>query len=82
MGVFALGTPDGKAVDTTGAGDCFRGSYVAARYSECKSVPEAMRWASAAGSLSVEVAGAMPSMPSREDIARRCDGETPSMVAW
>ena len=71
MGVFALGTPDGQPVDTTGAGDCFRGSYVAARYGEGKSVWQAMRWAAAAASLSVEVEGAMPSMPARRAIEAR-----------
>jgi sugar/nucleoside kinase (ribokinase family) len=71
MGFFALGTPDSSPVDTTGAGDCFRGSYVAARYGEAKSVTEALRWAAAAGSLAVEVEGAMPSMPSRAQIEVR-----------
>lgn len=71
MGRFALQTKDGKAKDTTGAGDCFRGSYVAARYGLRKSVKHAMHWAAAAGSLAVEVKGAMPSMPSIEAIAKR-----------
>ncbi len=31
MGSFRLSTPDSKPRDTTGAGDCFRGSFVAAR---------------------------------------------------
>ena len=34
MGVFPLETEDGKPKDTTGAGDCFRGSFVGARYAE------------------------------------------------
>jgi len=71
MGCYALATADGRPVDTTGAGDCFRGSYVAARYGEGKSVLEAMRWASAASSLACEIDGAMPSMPTREAIAKR-----------
>ena len=71
MGTFSLATPDGKPRDTTGAGDCFRGSYVAARYGEQKSIADSMRWAAAAGSLSVEVEGAMPSMPSRAKIEER-----------
>jgi len=68
MGHFRLTTADGRPKDTTGAGDCFRGSFVAARYGESRSVEEAMQWAAAAGALSVEVEGAMPSMPTRAAI--------------
>jgi len=57
--------------DTTGAGDCFRGSFAAARYTLNFDVLSALRWASAAASLCVEVPGAMPSMPSRESIEHR-----------
>merc|ERR1712241_217175 len=71
MGAYGLATADGKPRDTTGAGDCFRGSYVATRYGEGKTVAEAMRWAAAAGSLSVEIEGAMPSMPPRSAIQAR-----------
>jgi hypothetical protein len=71
MGVFRLETSDGRPKDTTGAGDCFRGSYVAARYGEGESLQQAMKWASAASSLSVEVHGAMPSMPDRKTIQAR-----------
>jgi sugar/nucleoside kinase (ribokinase family) len=71
MGCYRLATPDGLPVDTTGAGDCFRGSYVAARYGEGKEVLEALRWAAAASSLACEVNGAMPSMPSRDKIMAR-----------
>lgn len=71
MGRFALNTPDGKPRDTTGAGDCYRGSYVAMRYGEGRSIAEAMRWAAAAAACSVEVEGAMPSMPTRAAIAQR-----------
>eukprot|EP00450_Noctiluca_scintillans_P038948 CAMPEP_0194478398 /NCGR_PEP_ID=MMETSP0253-20130528/1852_1 /TAXON_ID=2966 /ORGANISM="Noctiluca scintillans" /LENGTH=399 /DNA_ID=CAMNT_0039317479 /DNA_START=60 /DNA_END=1259 /DNA_ORIENTATION=- len=75
MGRFALATENGRPKDTTGAGDCFRGSYVAARYGELKSVSDSMRWATAAGSLAVEVEGAMPSMPTRSAIEARASGE-------
>jgi len=71
VGCFALGTPNKKALDTCGAGDCFRGSYVGARYGEGKSVLASMTWAAAAGSLAVEVEGAMPSMPPRDKIEER-----------
>lgn len=71
MGCFPLETADGKPKDTTGAGDCYRGSFVAARYGEGRSTEEAMRWAAAAAALSVEVEGAMPSMPPRDKILER-----------
>ena len=71
VGCFPLTTSDKKPKDTTGAGDCFRGSYVGARYGEGKSVLEAMTWAAAAGACSVEVEGAMPSMPTKKMIGKR-----------
>mmetsp|Transcript_83550 Transcript_83550/g.233176 ORF Transcript_83550/g.233176 Transcript_83550/m.233176 type:complete len:106 (-) Transcript_83550:161-478(-) len=71
IGAFKLATPDGTVLDTTGAGDCFRGSFVGARYGLKKTVAESMRWAAAASSLSVEVEGAMLSMPRRRKIERR-----------
>jgi len=71
MGCYALATEDGKPRDTTGAGDCFRGSYVAARYGEGKATADAMKWATAASSLAVETLGAMPSMPPPKAIAAR-----------
>ena len=73
-GTYKLSTEDGKPRDTTGAGDCFRGSYVAARYGLGKSVRDSMVWASAAGSLAVEVEGAMPSMPTKQMIEERLGG--------
>eukprot|EP00316_Scyphosphaera_apsteinii_P012287 CAMPEP_0119342720 /NCGR_PEP_ID=MMETSP1333-20130426/105292_1 /TAXON_ID=418940 /ORGANISM="Scyphosphaera apsteinii, Strain RCC1455" /LENGTH=409 /DNA_ID=CAMNT_0007355001 /DNA_START=82 /DNA_END=1311 /DNA_ORIENTATION=- len=69
MGCFQIA--GGKPKDTTGAGDCFRGSFVAARYGEGKTVEQAMRWGAAAASLAIEVEGAMPSMPPRESIDTR-----------
>lgn len=75
MGSFPLAAEGGRPRDTTGAGDCFRGSFAAARYGEGRSLREALRWASAAGSLAVEVHGAMPSMPAREAIGARAAGE-------
>lgn len=75
MGSFDLKTADGKPKDTTGAGDCFRGSFVAAHYGQGMPVEAAMRWASAAGSLAVEIEGAMPSMPPKEKIASRAEGK-------
>ena len=62
---------DVQVKDTTGAGDCFRGSFAAARYTMNFDILSALRWASAAASLCVEVSGAMPSMPSRTSIEHR-----------
>ena len=56
-----------KVVDTVGAGDCFCG-ILAARLAEGASFADAMIWANAGASLSVERAGAMPAMPSRAEI--------------
>jgi len=71
VGCFPLGTPNKKPVDTTGAGDCYRGSFVAARFGEKKSILESMQWAASASSLAVEGKGAMPSMPTRVAIEER-----------
>ena len=71
MGRFELATADGRPRDTTGAGDCYRGSFVAKRYGEGATVEEAMRWAAAAAACSVEAEGALTSMPGREDIEAR-----------
>ena len=56
-----------KVVDTTGAGDCFTAAYGVALL-EGKEGSEALRFASAAGSICVRRRGAMPSMPSREEV--------------
>jgi ribokinase len=53
-----------KVVDTVGAGDCFCG-ILAARLAQGANFEDAMTWANAGASLSVERAGAMPAMPTR-----------------
>jgi len=58
-------------VDETGAGDCYRAAFAVAML-EGKSLPECMVFASAAGSLSVERHGAVPSTPSRGEVENRC----------
>lgn len=56
-----------RAVDTTGAGDCFVGA-VAAQLAAGKSVREALHYANAAASLCVQRMGAAPSMPSAAEV--------------
>ncbi|MEE2036583.1 ribokinase [Nocardiopsis sp. CT-R113] len=55
------------AVDTTAAGDTFCGSFAVAR-AEGRSPSQAMEFAAAAASLSVQRHGASSSMPSREEV--------------
>lgn len=54
-------------VDTTGAGDTFCGALVAA-LDERKSLDDAVRFATVASALSVRRAGAVPAIPTREEI--------------
>ncbi|GAA0982667.1 ribokinase [Nocardiopsis tropica] len=56
-----------RAVDTTAAGDTFCGSFAVAR-AEGRSPEEAMAFAAAAASLSVQRPGASSSMPTREEV--------------
>jgi len=56
-----------RAVDTTGAGDCFVGA-VAAQLAGGRSPHEALAYANAAASICVQRMGAAPSMPSIEEV--------------
>ena len=56
-----------KAVDTTGAGDCFVGA-LAARLSQGAAMADAIGYANIAASISVQRMGAGPSMPSAEEV--------------
>ena len=56
-----------KAVDTTAAGDAFCGALATA-ISENKPVEYALKFASAAGGLAATKAGAVPSLPSQQEI--------------
>jgi ribokinase len=56
-----------KAVDTTGAGDCFVGA-VAAQLAARSSIGNALDYANAAASICVQRMGAAPSMPAKEEV--------------
>ncbi|XUM20090.1 ribokinase [Bradyrhizobium oligotrophicum S58] len=56
-----------KAVDTTGAGDCFVGA-LAARLSQGADIADAIGYANIAASISVQRMGAGPSMPTEEEV--------------
>ena len=56
-----------KAVDTTGAGDCFVGA-VAAQLAAGKSIHDALAYANSAASICVQRMGAAPSMPTIEEV--------------
>jgi ribokinase len=57
-----------KAIDTTGAGDCFVGA-LAAQLSEGVDLHAALAFANAAASISVQRMGAGPSMPTAAEVA-------------
>jgi ribokinase len=57
-----------KAVDTTGAGDCFVGA-VAAQLADGKSIEDALGYANIAASICVQRMGAAPSMPTAAEVA-------------
>lgn len=58
-----------KVVDTTAAGDCFIGYFVAA-IMQGKSVEEAMDIAAKASAIAVSAAGAAPSIPTMEEVLK------------
>jgi len=62
-----VAAPKVSAVDATGAGDTFCGA-LAARLAEGATLEEALRFAVAAASLSVQKHGAVPSIPMRAEI--------------
>ena len=61
-------------IDTTGAGDTFNGSFAVA-IAEGKSIEEAVKFANASASLSVERKGAQSGMPSLESVLERLNLE-------
>lgn len=56
-----------KAVDTVAAGDSFNGALAVA-LTERKEIEEAIRFANAMGALTVQKAGAIPSLARREAV--------------
>lgn len=57
-----------KALDTTGAGDCFVGA-LAAQLADGAALRTALAFANAAASISVQRMGAGPSMPTAKEVA-------------
>jgi ribokinase len=64
---FEAGRPV-KAIDTTGAGDCFVGA-VAAKLADGHSLQSAIGYANVAASLCVQRMGAGPSMPTAKEVS-------------
>jgi ribokinase len=56
-----------RAVDTTGAGDCFVGA-VAAQLARGKPIRDALDYANSAASICVQRMGAAPSMPTVAEV--------------
>jgi ribokinase len=57
-----------RAVDTTGAGDCFVGA-LAAQLAGGKAIRDALAYANAAASICVQRMGAASSMPTAAEVA-------------
>jgi ribokinase len=66
--LLRVSAPTVQAVDATGAGDTFVGALAVA-LAEDRPVEQALQWATAAASLSVQRQGASASMPARAEIA-------------
>ena len=58
-----------KAIDTTGAGDCFVGA-VAAQLAANRSIGDALNYANVAASICVQRMGAAPSMPTAAEVEK------------
>jgi ribokinase len=64
--------PAVEALDTVGAGDCFSGALAVA-LAEGRGAVDAAQFAAAAAALSVQVAGAQPSLPRRAAVLEMCE---------
>jgi ribokinase len=67
-----------RAVDTTGAGDCFVGT-VAALLADGQPIQSALGYANAAASICVQRMGAAPSMPTIDEVSAVLSGERSAM---
>lgn len=84
---FADSQPEGeyvnafeiKPVDTTAAGDAFLGC-LAVKIGEGSPLPEAVRWANAAGALAAMRFGAQTSLPSQDEVLQLISGESPEAI--
>lgn len=65
----AFGGYEVDVVETTGAGDAFVAGSIAGFLSECSSLAETVRYASAVGALATTATGAMDGLPSADDVA-------------
>ena len=75
-----------KVVDETGAGDAFRAAFCVAllerkntevtQLETAEELQECLRFASAAGACAVQAHGAVPSVPSRNDVQDLLDSQT------
>jgi ribokinase len=74
-GETSVAAPDVEAIDTTGAGDCFCGVFVAGLAEE-RPVRESVERAVAAAAMSVTAAGARDGMPTREALDERMKTRT------
>lgn len=68
-----------KPVDTTAAGDTFNGALAVA-LAEGKAMNDAVRFANAAGAISVTRMGAQPSAPKRAEIEKLLSGKKSAAV--
>ncbi len=75
-GCRRIAPPPVEALDTVGAGDCFSG-VMAVGLSEGMALADAALLATCAAALSVQKAGAQPSMPARAEIDRLYDRQKP-----
>jgi sugar/nucleoside kinase (ribokinase family) len=71
------------AVDTTGAGDVFRGGFIFGLLQEWP-VDRALRFANAAAAVSCTRTGALDGVPGREDVERLLEraGDRPASSRW
>ncbi|WP_301107893.1 ribokinase [Sporosarcina sp.] len=61
-----------KVIDTTGAGDTFNGALASQLVRQCD-LQQAIQFANAAASLSIEKFGAQGGMPSRQEVLRKIE---------